>query len=289
MKLRILVAAIVAAPVLALAQAPADQPAEKPAEKPAAKPAAKGTAKPAAKGGSGAVATVNGVAIPRSRADLMMRQQAARGGQDNDQMRSMVREELINRELIAQEAVRSGVTKNAEVQAQLDLVRQEVLVGSYIREWVAKNPISEADLQKEYDRARAQTGEKEYRARHILVETEDQAKGMIAELKKGGKFDELATKNSKDGGTAQRGGDLDWNVPSAYDKVFSDAMVKLEKGKYTDAPVHTRFGYHIILLEDVRPVKFPSLDEVKPRLQQQLVQGRIQELVKTLRAKAKIE
>jgi peptidyl-prolyl cis-trans isomerase C len=289
MKIRILVAALVAAPALALAQAPAEKPAEQPAEKPAAKPAAKGAAKPAAKGGSGAIATVNGVAIPRSRADIMMRQQAARGGQDNDQMRSMVREELINRELIAQEAVRSGVTKNAEVQAQLDLVRQEVLVGSFIREWVAKHPISDADLQKEYDRARSQTGDKEYRARHILLETEDQAKGMVAELKKGGKFDELATKNSKDGGTAQRGGDLDWNVPSAYDKVFSDAMVKLEKGKYTDVPVHTRFGYHVILLEDVRPVKFPSLEEVKPRLQQQLVQARIQELVKSLRAKAKIE
>src|SRR5262245_59102797 len=112
---------------------------------------------------------------------------------------------------------------------------------------------------------------------------------MIAELKKGGKYDDLATKNSKDPGSAQRGGDLDWNVPAAYDKVFSDAMVKLDKGKYTEAPVQTRFGFHIIQLDDVTPVKFPSIDKIKPRLQQQLVQGRIQELVKGLRAKAKIE
>jgi peptidyl-prolyl cis-trans isomerase C len=219
----------------------------------------------------------------------MMRQQAARGGQDNDQMRALMREELINRELIAQEAGRTGIAKTADVQAQLDLVRQEIVVGAYIRDWVAKHPITDADVQKEYDKAKAQAGDKEYRARHILLETDDQAKGMIAELKKGAKFDELATKNSKDGGTATRGGDLDWNVPGAYDKAFSDAMVKLDKGKFTDAPVQTRFGYHVILLEDVRPVKFPSLAEVKPRLQQQLVQGKIEELVKGLRAKAKIE
>jgi peptidyl-prolyl cis-trans isomerase C len=291
MKLRLLAAAALAAPALAFAQAPApaDKPAAEPAEKPAAKPAAKGAAKPAAKGGGGAVATVNGTAIPRSRLDLMLRQQAARGGQDNDQMRALVREELINRELISQEAARAGIAKNSEVQAQIDLVRQEILVGAYIRDWVAKHPITDADMQKEYDRARAQAGDKEYRARHILVETEDQAKGMIAELKKGGKFDDLASKNSKDPGSAQRGGDLDWNVPAAFDKAFSDAMVKLDKGKYSETPVQTRFGYHVILLEDVRPIKFPALAEVKPRIQQQLVQGKIEELVKGLRAKAKVE
>jgi peptidyl-prolyl cis-trans isomerase C len=284
MNLRLLAAAALAAPALALAQA-ASQPAETPAAKPAPKPAAKAAAKPAA----GAVATVNGVAVPRSRLDLMMRQQASRGGQDNDQMRALMREELINRELIAQEANRAGIAKNADVQAQLDLVRQEIVVGAYIRDWVGKHPITDADVQKEYDRSRAQAGEKEYRARHILVETEEQAKGMIAELKKGGKFDELATKNSKDGGTSQRGGDLDWNVPTAFDRAFSEAMVKLDKGKYTETPVQTRFGFHVIQLDDVRPLKFPTLAEVKPRIQQQLVQGRLEELVKGLRAKAKIE
>ena len=284
MNLRTLAAAaLLAAPALALAQSGA------PAEKPAAKPPAK-AAKPAAKGGAGGtVATVNGVAVPRSRMDFMIRQQQQRGGQDNDQMRALVREELINRELISQEATRSGLARTPEVQAQLDMLRQEVVVGSYIRDWVAKHPISDADIQKEYDRSRTQAGDKEYRARHILVETEDQAKGLIAELKKGAKFDELASKNSKDSGTATRGGDLDWNVPGAFDRNFSSAMVKLEKGKYTETPVQTRFGYHVIQLDDVRPLKFPSLEEVKPRIQQQLVQARIDELVKGLRAKAKIE
>jgi len=285
MNARLLLAATLAAPALALAQADSKPAAEsKPATKTAPKPAAKGGG-----GGSGPIATVNGVAVPRSRLDIMVRQQASRGGQDNEQMRAVMREELINREVIAQEAQRSGIAKQADVQAQLDLTRQEIVVGAYIRDWVAKHPVTDADVQKEYEKVRAQAGDKEYRARHILVETEDQAKGMISELKKGGKFDDLASKNSKDGGTAQRGGDLDWNVPGAFDKAFSDAMVKLEKGKYSDAPVRTRFGYHVILLDDVRPVRFPPLADIRPRIQQQMVQAKLEELVKSLRAKAKIE
>jgi peptidyl-prolyl cis-trans isomerase C len=172
---------------------------------------------------------------------------------------------------------------------QLEIARQDVLVNSFLRDWVRKHPVDEAELQQEYERARAQTGDKEYRARHILVESEDQAKALIADLKKGAKFDELATKNSKDQGSKERGGDLDWQVPAAFDKNFSDAMVKLDKGKYTDAPVRTRFGYHIIQLDDVRQTRFPTFAEVKPRIQQQLVQHRVDELIKGLRAKAKVE
>lgn len=274
MKIRILAVALLVAPALALAQAEA-----KDSAKPAAKPAAK----------AGAVATVNGVAVPRSRMDLMMEQQAARGAPDNDQTRAMVRDELVNREVVAQEAQRAGMAKTPEVQTQFDLARQEVLVSAYIRDWVRKHPITDDDVQKEYDRAKAQTGDKEYKARHILLETEEQANGMIAELKKGGKFDELATKNSKDNGTKDRGGDLSWNVPSVFDPQFADVMVKLEKGKYTETPVHTRYGFHVIQLDDVRQVKFPALAEVRPRIQQQLLQKKVEELVRGLRAKAKIE
>jgi peptidyl-prolyl cis-trans isomerase C len=272
-------AVLLAGPALAQPALPTkDEPAKKEASK----------SKPAAAQGN-TVAKVNGVAVPRARQDLLMQQQGARGMPDNDQTRAMVREELINREVLFQEAQKSGVGKRPEVQAQLDMARQEVLVSAYIRDWAKNNPVSDADIQKEYERARAQTGDKEYKARHILVETEEQAKGLIAELKKGGKFDELATKNSKDPGSAQRGGDLDWNVPGTYDKQFADAMVKLEKGKYTEVPVRTRFGFHIIQLDDVRPVKFPALTEVRPRISQQITQQKIDDLVKSLRAKAKVE
>jgi len=276
MKTWIIAAAVMAAPAVAVGQQ--GLPTKEPTKKEAAR-------KPAAN----AIATVNGVAVPRARQDTLLQQQGQRGMPDNDQTRAMVRDELINREVIAQEAQKSGVARSQEVQTQMDMARQEILVSAYIRDWVRKNPVSDADVQKEYDRAKAQTGGKEYKARHILVDSEDQAKSLIAELKKGGKFDDLATKNSKDTGTAPRGGDLDWNVPGNFDKQFSDAMVKLEKGKYTEAPVQTRFGFHIIQLDDVRPVNFPALNEVRGRIQQQLTQNRIEGLVKSLRAKAKVE
>jgi peptidyl-prolyl cis-trans isomerase C len=276
MKLAVLVTALAMLPHLAAAQ-----------DKPAA-PAA-----PAVKGGGAPkeppVAKVNGVAVPASRMEMLMQQQRSRGAPDNEQTRQMLRDELVNREIVAQEAQRAGFAKKPEVQTQLELARQEIMVGAYLRDWVQKHPVSDDDVQKEYDRAKSQTGDKEYRARHILVDTEDEAKTLIGQLKKGSSFAELAQKNSKDPGSKDRGGDLDWNVPAAFDKTFSDAMVGLEKGKYTDAPVHTRFGYHIIQLDDVRQTKFPALTEVKPRIQQQITQQKIEELVRGLRAKAKVE
>ncbi|HEY5896436.1 MAG TPA: peptidylprolyl isomerase [Burkholderiales bacterium] len=271
MKLAVVIVALALAP-LAFAQ-----------DKPAAK---KGPAKGPAKE---TIATVNGVPVPSSRMDFMLQQQRSRGTPDNDQTRSMIREELVNREVVAQEAQRAGLAKNPDVQMQIDLARQEILVGAYLRDWVRKHPVSDAEVQKEYDRAKSQSGDKEYRARHILVETEDEAKSIIAQLNKGAKFDELATKSSKDNGSKERGGDLDWNVPAAFDKTFSDAMVKLDKGKYTDTPVHTRFGYHVIRLDDVRETQFPPLAQVKPRIQQQLTQHKVDELVRELRAKAKVQ
>ncbi len=275
MNTRIVAAAMLAAPLLAFAQGSAKDGAKDAARKPAAAQAP--------------VAMVNGVAVPRSRMEFLMQQQKARGAQDNEQMRAMVREELVNREVVQQEAQRSGVARSPEVQAQVDLARQEIIVGAYIRDWVRKHPVTDAEVQKEYDRAKQQTGDKEYRARHILVETEGEAQGLIAELQKGAKFDELAEKHSKDSGTKERGGDLDWSLPSAYERQFSEAMTKLEKGKVTDAPVRTRYGYHVIRLDDVRPMNFPPLADLRPRIQQQLVQNRVQELIQGLRAKAKIE
>ena len=264
-------------PSLALAQLPT---------KDAAKEAAKAPAKPAA---TGPVATVNGVQIPRNRLDLVLRQQMARGAQDNEQVRAQVREALINNELLIQEANRSGLAKKTEVQLQLDLVRQEVIANAVVAEYIRTNPISDADVQKEYERAKSQTGDREYKARHVLVATEDEAKSALAEIRKGGKFDDVAQKRSLDEGTRPKGGDLDWNVPSNFDKAFSDAMVKLEKGKMTEAPVRSRFGFHIIQLDDVRPVNFPPLSQVNQQIQQRLVSQKVDGLLRDLRGKAKIE
>jgi len=278
MNLRLLAAALLAVPVLALAQG-----ADKDAARDAAK---KGGAKPAA--GPAAV-TVNGVRVPQSRLDMMMQQQLSRGGPDNEETRNAVRDNLINREIVAQEAAKTPLARSPQVAGQIEMARQQILIDAYISDYVRKNPISDADIAKEYERVKAQQGGKEYKARHILVETEDQAKGLIADLKKGAKFDELAQKHTKDTGTKERGGDLDWNVPGVFDKSFADAMVKLDKGKYTDAPVRTQFGFHVIQLDDVRDTRFPTLAEARQRVYQQLVQQRVDEMVRGLRAKAKIE
>jgi peptidyl-prolyl cis-trans isomerase C len=264
-------------PSLALAQQPAKEPAKPPA-----------AAAAAVKEGP-VVATVNGAQIPRQRLDMVVRQQTARGAPDNEQLRGQVREALINNELLIQEANRSGIAKKTEVQQQIDLSRQEVIANAMVSEYLRQHPVSDADIQKEYDRAKAQTGDKEYKARHILVATEEDAKSVLADLKKGAKFEEVAQKRSLDEGTRPRGGDLDWNVPSNFDKAFADAMIKLEKGKMTDAAVRTRFGFHIIMLDDVRPVNFPPLAQVKPQIQQRLVGQRVDTLIRDLRAKAKIE
>ena len=259
---------------MALAQLPTKEPAKAPA-------------KPAA--ATGPVATVNGVQIPRNRLEIVVQQQTARGAQDSDQMRAQIRDLLINNELLVQEANRSGLAKKAEVQQQIDLSRLEIIANAAIADYVRTHPISDAEVQKEYERAKAQTGDREYKARHVLVANEEDAKSVLADLKKGVKFDEIAQKRSLDEGSRPKGGDLDWNVPSNFDKAFADAMIKLEKGKITDAPVRSRFGFHIIQLDDVRPVNFPPLSQVSQQIQQRLVGQKVDGLIRELRGKSKIE
>ena len=271
----IVVATALAAPFAALAQAPA---------KPAPPVPAAISAAP-----SGPIATVNGVAIPQQRGELLMRERTQQGQPDSPQLRAAVRDELVNREIISQEAVKSGLTKKAELQNELELVRQTVIVQAYLREHIRTHPITDAEIQKEYDRLKAELGDREYKARHILVGTEDEAKSVIGELKKGAKFDDLAKKLSKDEGTKAKGGDLGWQAPGTFDKDFANAMVKLAKGKYTETPVKTRFGFHVIELEDSRAAQHPPLAEVKGNLTQRLQRTRIEGLIAELRAKAKVE
>jgi peptidyl-prolyl cis-trans isomerase C len=283
MKLSQIAGAALAAAALAVSAPVLAQTAAKDAPKKAERVASKKAAK------EPPIAVVNGVAIPASRAEVLLREREVRGAPDNAAMREAVREDLINREVIAQEAARTGYTKKPELQAELALVRQTVIVQHWISDWLRAHPVSEAEIQKEYDQAKANAGGKEYKVRHILLGTENEAKSVIAALDKGAKFEELA-KKSKDAGTRDRGGELDWMTPGGnLDKAFSDAMVKLDKGQYTKTPVHTRYGYHVIQVEDVRPLKFPPLEEVRARIEQELKQRQLRELVQSLRAKAKIQ
>lgn len=234
------------------------------------------------------LAVVNGKPVPSSRADIMVKQMAAQGQQDTPELRAMVKDELINREILIQEADKLGLGTQADVKAQVEIARQSILIRALVADFLKKNPVKDADIKAEYDRFRAQASDKEYHARHILVEKEDEAKAIIVKLKGGAKFEDLA-KQSKDPGSAANGGDLDWAAPAAFVKPFSDAMISLQKGQLYETPVKTQFGYHVIKLDDVRTAKIPTLEEVKPQISEGLQQKKLQAFQQQLRAKAKIQ
>jgi peptidyl-prolyl cis-trans isomerase C len=233
-------------------------------------------------------AIVNGKAIPKARVDEFVASLTQQGRPDTPELRTAVRDELIAREIFVQEAEKKGLARNTDVRRQLESTRQDILIRAVIRDHLTKNPVTEADLKAEYDKVAKGSGDKEYRARHILVETEAQAKDIIEALKKGGKFEELA-KQSKDPGSAANGGDLDWTGPDTFVKPFSEAMVKLAKGQVTEMPVKTDFGWHVIRLDDIRDTQPPPLEQVGPQIKQELERRRIQSLQETLKAKAKIQ
>ncbi|MBI5785001.1 MAG: peptidylprolyl isomerase [Rhodocyclales bacterium] len=234
------------------------------------------------------VATVNGKPIPQTRFDTIINSQMAQGQPDTPQLRDAVKERLIRIELLAQEAEKKGMDKKPAVAAQIAMTRQDVLIGAYLQDYVKAHPVTDDMVKAEYENLRKTLGEKEYKARHILVESEDEAKAIIGKLKAGEKFEELA-KQSKDPGSKERGGDLGWSNKASYVKPFSDAMSALEKGKTTETPVKSDFGYHVIQLEDVRDMKAPALDEIKPQLTQRLQQQMIEKHINDLRAKAKVQ
>ena len=240
------------------------------------------------KSDSATFATVNGKAIPKVRADALIAGQAAQGQPDSPELRKAVTEELVRREILTQESIKKGFDKKPEVQGQVDLARQGVLIGAYLNDYVKTHPVTEDQIKKEYEDIKAKLGNKEYKARHILVEKEDEAKALIEKLKKGEKIEDLA-KASKDPGSKERGGDLGWANPASFVPPFSAAMTKLEKGKFTETPVKSDFGWHVIQLEDTRELKLPPIEEAKGQIGQQLQQRMVQKHIEDLRAKAKVE
>jgi peptidyl-prolyl cis-trans isomerase C len=243
----------------------------------------------AALGQSTPLAKVNGVNIPQARLDAVMKEMTAQGRPDTPEVRDAIKQELINREIVVQEAVKKGFHKKPDVASMIDVQRQAVLINAYLQDHLRTHPITDDDLKKEYERAKASAGSKEFKVRHILVENEDEAKEIIGQLKKGGNFEKLAADKSKDQGSKGRGGDLDWSTPARYVPAFGQAITKLKKGETTDAPVQTQFGWHVIRLDDERVAKFPAFDEVKPQIQQELRQQMIAKVIADLRTKAKVE
>lgn len=235
------------------------------------------------------LAIVNGKPVPSSRIQALQQQVEASGRPVTPEVLAQIKEELIAREVFMQEARKRGLDASEEYKGQLELARQTILIRQLFADFQKKSPVSDADIQAEYDKFVAENGGKEYRARHILVELEADAKALIAEIKKGASFEELAQKVSKDPGSGANGGDLDWAAAGSYVAEFSDAMVKLGKGQMTDEPVKSQFGFHIIRVDDVREAELPKLEDVKPQIAQQLQQQKLVKFQEDLRAKAKIQ
>jgi peptidyl-prolyl cis-trans isomerase C len=232
---------------------------------------------------------VNGKEIPQSRIDAGVKSRVSQGMPDTPELRNSVKDALVNQEIIAQEALKRGLNKKADVAAAIDINRQDILVNAYVQDYLERNPVNEDALKKEYERIKSQMGGREYKARHILVENENDAKDVIVQLKKGANFEKLAAERSKDTGTKDRGGDLDWNVPGNFVKPFGDALAKLKKGQMSDVPVQSNFGWHIIRLDDERPFQAPGYDAVKQNIQRSMQQQMVQKMLAELRAKAKVE
>ncbi|MBF5004735.1 peptidylprolyl isomerase [Diaphorobacter caeni] len=235
------------------------------------------------------LAIVNGKPVPSARADALKQQVERSGRPITPEVEGQIKEEVIAREIFMQEAKKRGLEGSAEYKNQLELARQTILIRELFADYQKNNPVTDAEIQAEYDKFVASNSGKEYKASHILVETEDQAKNIIAQINKGAKFEEIAKKESKDPGSGARGGDLDWANPSNYVAEFTEALVKLKKGDMTAVPVKSQFGYHIIRLDDTRDAQLPKLEEVKPQISQQLQQQKLAKFQEDLRSKAKVQ
>ena len=234
------------------------------------------------------VATVNGKPVPMSRVDALIKT-ATHGQEAPPELKAQAKDQVVMREIFAQEAEKQGIPGTADYKTQLELMRQTVLINTLFQNFIKTHPISDADAKAEYDKIKAEQSGMEYHARHILVDSEDDAKKLIAQIKAGAKFEDLAKKNSKDTGSAENGGDLDWAKPGAYVPEFATALQGLKKGQMTETPVKTQFGYHIIKLEDVRSAQFPAFEEVKEKVKQQMEQVKLQEYQESLRKAAKTD
>jgi peptidyl-prolyl cis-trans isomerase C len=235
------------------------------------------------------LAIVNGKPVPSSRVEALKQQVERSGRPVTPEILAQIKEELIAREIFMQEARKRGLETSEDYKAQIELARQSLLIRELFASFQKKNPVTDAEIKAEYDKFVAANGGKEYRARHILVDKEDEAKALIADIKKGAKFEDLAKKASKDPGSGANGGDLDWANAASYVPEFSNAMVKLEKGQMTDTPIKSQFGFHVIRVDDVREAQLPKMEEVKPQITQQLTQAKLAKFQDDLRAKAKVQ
>ncbi|WP_295954688.1 peptidylprolyl isomerase [Rhodoferax sp.] len=235
------------------------------------------------------IAIVNGKAVPKARMDALVQQVTQSGQQITPDIEGKIKEEIVAREIFMQEAQKRGLDASDGFKSQMELARQTLLIRELFEDYKKANPVTDEEMKAEYDKFVAANGGKEYKASHILVATEAEAKAIIAQLKKGGNFAAIAKKSSTDKGSGSKGGDLEWANPSSYVKEFTEALILLKKGQTTDTPVKSQFGYHIIRLDDERQAQLPKFEEVKPEIAKQMQQQKLVTFQQDLRAAAKVE
>jgi peptidyl-prolyl cis-trans isomerase C len=237
------------------------------------------------------IATVNGKAITQKSMDQFVQLLVGQGATDSPQLREQVKQEMINRQVMVQAAEKDGIAKDPTVVTELELARQGILVRALMADYLKKHPVSDVELKAEYDKLKKQQeGIFEYQVRHILVDDEKLANEMQEKLKnKSAKFEELAKKNSKDPGSADKGGDLGWAPATNYVEPFANAVKATQKGQLADKPVQSQFGWHVIEVVDIRPVEIPSFDTVKPQMEEMMRQQILGKYQQELREKAKIQ
>ena len=235
------------------------------------------------------IAIVNGKAVPKTRIDALVQQVTQSGRPVTPEVEGQIKEEVIAREIFMQEAQKRGLDASDSFKLQMELARQTLLIRELFADYQKAHPVTDEEMKAEYDKFVAANGGKEYKASHILVATEAEAKAIIASLKKGGNFAAIAKKSSTDKGSGSKGGDLDWANPSSYVKEFTEALILLKKGQTTDTPVKSQFGYHVIRLDDERLAQLPKFEEVKPEIAKQMTQQKLVSFQQDLRAAAKVE
>ncbi|MBB4845421.1 peptidyl-prolyl cis-trans isomerase C [Paucibacter oligotrophus] len=236
------------------------------------------------------VAIVNGKPVPKARVEQLINQ-VVKGGQQqrSPELEAQVKDEVVLREIFMQEAEKRGIPASSDYKLQMEMARQSLLIRELFADYAKKNPVSDADAKAEYDKFKAQNSGQEFRARHILVEKEDEAIALIKQINGGAKFEDLAKASSKDPGSAVNGGDLDWANGNSYVPEFTKALSELKKGEMTQNPVKSQFGFHIIKLEDSREAQFPAFDDVKAQIVQRLNQQKVAGFQQELREKAKTD
>jgi len=248
------------------------------------------TAKAASSANTSAAATVNGSPISASLVDLVVMQKAEHGHSGNAELRDGVIDQLAMQYILAQEASKMGLDKTPAVADQIELAQKAILAKAFVQNYVKSNPVSDDMVKAEYDRIKGQMAASEYKARQILLESDADARAVIAKLKSNPRaFGALAKEMSKDLASKGNGGDLGWFDARNMAPEFGAAVSRLSKGQLTDEPVKSQFGYHVIFLEDTRQKQFPAFDQLKPTLQRQVEQQHVKKMLDDLKAKAKIE